>query len=328
MYDALRSLLDNSQRILLICHMAPDGDAIGSMLGMKWLLEALGKETVTACHDGVPVSLRFLPGWRSVVTQAPDSPVDLIVCLDSSDRERLGPLLQVALHAKTPLLNIDHHVTNLRYGILNLVDDQASSTAQIVHDIAQTFGWPLGRQAAQCLLTGVVTDTRGFRTPNVTADTLDTAKALMDAGASLTLITDNVLERRTLSSVCLWGRALSEFQHQDRIIWTTIPLTMREACHGTEQSDTGLVNFLLAAEHIDIAAVFSERTDGTVDVGMRAVPGCDVARVALELGGGGHPQAAGCNLAMSLTEAQDLVLAALRAAWQVSHPNHYHREQK
>lgn len=314
MYDALRSLLDSSQRILLICHVAPDGDAIGSLLGMKWLLESLGKDIVAGCHDGVPGSLRFLPGWRAVVTQAPDYAVDLVVCLDSSDRGRLGQLYQHNSHAKIPLLNIDHHVTNLHYGDLNLVDERAASTAEIVYDIARTLAWPLGQEAAQCLLTGVVTDTRGFRTPNVTANTLGVAKALMDAGASLTLITDNVLERRTLSSICLWGRALSEFRRQGRIIWTAIPLTMREACQGTEQSDTGLVNFLLAAEDIDIAAVFSERSDGTVDVGMRAVPGLDVAQVALDLGGGGHPQAAGCNLTMSLAEAQELVLAELKAA--------------
>jgi phosphoesterase RecJ-like protein len=301
--------------------MAPDGDAIGSMLGMKWLLESLGKEVTAGCQDGVPAPLRFLPGWKSVVTQAPDISVDLLVCLDSSDRERLGQLYRRALHAKTPMLNIDHHVTNLHYGTLNLVDDQASSTAQVVYNIAQALNWSLDREAAQCLLTGVVTDTRGFRTSNVTADTLGVAKGLMDAGASLTLITDNVLERRTLNSICLWGRALSEFQHQDRILWTVIPLTMREACHGTDRSDTGLVNFLLAAEEIDMAVVFSERPDGTVDVGMRAVPGFDVAQVALDLGGGGHPQAAGCNLNLSLVEAQDLVLAALKATRQATQPN-------
>ena len=113
MFDAVLPLLAVSQRVLLICHVAPDGDAIGSMLGLAWLLKDQSKHAVAANQDGVPKALRFLPGWPSVVTQSSE-PVDLVIALDSSDRERLGTAFSAKHHGTLPLINIDHHVTNLR----------------------------------------------------------------------------------------------------------------------------------------------------------------------------------------------------------------------
>lgn len=314
MYKAAKSYLSASRRPLLITHLAPDGDAIGSLLAMMWLLRAIGKEAIAACQDEVPASFSFLPGWELVVKEAGDQPVDLIISLDASDMERLGTVYQPELHDRLPLINIDHHVTNLYFGTVNLVDSQAVSTTQVLFNLAQNMGWPIDRSIAQCLLTGLVTDTLGFRTPNVDAGVLGLAKTLMETGASLAAITTNVLSRRSLASICLWSKALSNVKLEDHIIWTAIPLSMRAECHDAAQSDTGLVNFLLEAEEADVSVIFTEREDGRVDVGMRAVPGVDVARVALSLGGGGHAQAAGCSLQTTLAEAQKRVLTALKAS--------------
>lgn len=312
MYEAIVPYIDGSRRILLISHVAPDGDAIGSLLGMAFLLRDLGKTVIAASQDGVPRTLRFLPGSNAVATQTDDARADLVISLDCSDLQRLGQVYQPSLHGALPLVNIDHHVTNLRFGLLNLVDSRATSTSEMVFDMAMALGWPIGPEAAQCLLTGVTTDTRGFRTANVTAHVLGVAQALMEAGGSLQAVTHNVLDHQTADSICLWGKALSQFQLQDRIIWTAIPLAMRGQCDDVEQSDTGLVSFLVSAEEADIAVVFSEREAGKVDVGMRSVPGVDVSQVALSLGGGGHPQAAGCTLYLPLDEAQERVLRALQ----------------
>ncbi|MEA3334490.1 MAG: bifunctional oligoribonuclease/PAP phosphatase NrnA [Chloroflexota bacterium] len=312
MYSAIKSYLASSRQILLISHVAPDGDAIGSMLGLKALLEKNRKTVIAANQDGVPDSLRFLPGWETVVTEAAGSKPDLIVSLDSSDMRRLGTVIDPFLHAGIPLINIDHHVTNDNFGTLNIVNPEASSTCQIVFEISQSLGWAVDRNAAQCLLTGISTDTRSFRTANVTAELMGIAQKLMEAGASLTPVNENVFNHRSMGSICLWGKAIEALKLQDRIIWTTIPRSMRTSCRGVEQSDTGLVSFMVAADEADVSAVLVERDDGQTDVGMRASPGFNVADVARQLGGGGHPLAAGCQLNMSLREAEKKLIAALR----------------
>ncbi len=313
MYETFRPYLA-ARRYLLISHVAPDGDAIGSLLGLTWLLEAQGKEVAPVSQDGVPVPLRYLPGADKITRKAQDNDFDVVISLDASDPDRLGAAYQPGLHRKLPLVNIDHHITNLHFGVTNIVDSQAASTAEIIFHLAQALQWPIGPEAAQCLLTGIVTDTRGFRTSNVTPAVFGIAQQLMEAGASLIAVNENVLNHRTFGSICLWGKALNHVRLQDRIIWTTIPLTMRPDCDNAEQNDSGLTSYLVEAEEADMSAVFSEREDGYVDVGMRAKPGFDVAQVALSLGGGGHPQAAGCRLHASLDEAEDILIPALRAA--------------
>lgn len=299
--------------MLLISHVAPDGDAIGSLLGLTWLLKDQSIEAIPTSQDGVPKSLRFLPGWPHVIERCHD-PVDLVIALDASDRERLGSGWSASHHSHVPLINIDHHITNRGYGTVNIVDPRATSTAEVIYTLAVNLHWPIGPQAAQCLLTGLVTDTRGFRTSNVTVQTLRMAQALMEAGASLSIITEGVLEYRDFDTICIWGEALAAARIDDRIIWTAIPLAMRQRCNGVEQSDSGLANFLAGADEADVAVVLSEREDGKVDVGLRARSGLDVAQVALRLGGGGHPRAAGCTLHTSLADAQASVLNALRAS--------------
>ncbi len=317
MFDAVKPYLARPQRAIVISHLAPDGDAIGAQLGLTWLLRDQGWPVVPANQDAVPEFLRFLPGWEDI-TAAVDpawSDYDLVIALDCSDWLRLGSVAAPTTYAgKPPLLNIDHHVTNTQFGVVNLVDSAATSTCELVYRLATAMGWPLGPAAAQCLLTGVVSDTLGFRTANVTAPLLGVAQRLMEAGASLSVINENVFQRSTLASICLWGRALSSAQVDDRVIWTAIPLTDRAHCYGVEQSDTGLASFLVAAEEADVSVVLTERKDGKVDVGMRAKVGFDVAQVAQSLGGGGHPQAAGCTLPLSLEEARQAVLGAVHTA--------------
>jgi phosphoesterase RecJ-like protein len=304
---------------LLISHVAPDGDAIGSMLGLKWLLEAQGHTVIAVNQDGVPTLLRsdqVAPGWQAVV-QSPfkhsrdAGGYDLVVALDCSDMQRLGKAYRASL-AGAPLINIDHHITNLGFGAVNLVDPAASSTAEMVYRLAEALGWPVSPEAAQCLLTGIVTDTRSFRVGNVTPALLGVAQRLMECGASLQAINEHVLDRRNVDTICLWGHALAALNLEERIIWTAIPLTMRNRCNGVEQSDSGLANFMAGAEEADVALILTEREDGTVDVGMRAAQGFDVAQAALALGGGGHPRAAGCSLALPLEQATQQVLGALK----------------
>ncbi len=295
---------------LLICHVAPDGDAIGSMTGLGRALRQMGLDPTLACSDSVPARFNYIPGAETVVQKVSD-PFDLVISLDCSDIDRIGHLSQLSTFSSVPLLNIDHHVTNLNFGDVNLVDPQASSTAEIVLWLLEHMSIPLDAEMATCLLVGIVSDTRGFSTSNVTAQVMEGTLRLMNAGASLPYITQQSLNRRPTAAIFLWGAALALVQVEDGVIWTNIPLAMRRAAGYAGSGDAGLASFLVSSTDADIAAVFVECDDGRVEVGLRAVPGFDVAQVALQLGGGGHTLAAGCQISGPLEKAQARVLDAL-----------------
>jgi len=305
-------LIKSAYHPLLICHVAPDGDAIGSLAGLGHALRRMGREPILACQDPVPSRLSYIPGAEVVVQDTGDA-FDLIISLDCSDRERLGHFAHMPTFERTPLLNIDHHLTNLHFGTVNLVDPSASSAAEVVLRLLDYMAIPLDADVATCLLAGIVTDTRGFRTSNVTLQLMEATLRLMKAGASLPYITHHGLDRRPTTAIRLWGAALAQLQVKDRVVWTYVTPEMRRAAGYTGNGDAGLVSFLISANDADAAVVFVEREDGTVEVGLRAVPGYDVGHVALVLGGGGHVLAAGCTLPGPLEDAQAQVLAALQA---------------
>jgi phosphoesterase RecJ-like protein len=210
------------------------------------------------------------------------------------------------------LINIDHHLTNQYFGDENLVDASVASTCEIVLALLEYMEVPIDVEIATSLLTGIVTDTRGFRTNNVTEDVLHAALRLMERGASLPQIAYYGLDRRPTAAILLWGAALAQLRIDDGIIWTSIPLAMRRATGHTGNGDAGLVSFLIGAADANVAAVFTELADGQVDVSLRATAGFDVSQVALQCGGGGHALASGCTVHGSLEEAQERVLSALR----------------
>ena len=304
-------LIQSAHCPLLICHVAPDGDAIGSLMGLGRALHQMGLDPILACADPIPARFNYIPDVEIVVQDVEDS-FDLVISLDCSDLERIGRFTQMQAFDNTPMLNIDHHVTNLNFGDVNLVDARASSTAEVVLRLLEHMAVPLDAELATCLLTGIVTDTRGFRTSNVTTQVMEAALRLMKVGASLPHITQRGLDRRPTTAIRLWREALSSLQVKGRVVWATISLAMRQAAGYVGNGDAGLVSFLVSADDADIAAIFIEREDGRVEVGFRAVPGFDVAQVALQFGGGGHALAAGCKLPGPLEDAQARVLAVLQ----------------
>jgi phosphoesterase RecJ-like protein len=313
--EQARRLVQAAQHPLLISHVAPDGDAVGSLTGLGRALRQAGLVPTLACADPVPTRFNYVPDVEKIV-QDIQVPFDLVISLDCSDMERLGRFTQMSTFGSVPLLNIDHHLTNLYFGDVDLVDALASSTAEVVLRLLDHMAIPLDADTATCLLTGIVTDTRGFRTSNVAAPVVEATLRLMQAGASLPYITHHSLNCRPLAAILLWREALSSLQVEGHVIWTSIPQAMRRATGYTGNGDAGLVSFLVSAEDADVAAVFVEREDGRVEVGLRAVPGFDVARVALQFGGGGHALAAGCTLPGPLEKAQAQMLKELRGVVQ------------
>ncbi len=301
--------------MLAICHTSPDGDAIGSLLGLGWVLRALPQppEVALACADAVPQQLTFLPGAGEIVSVRPAGPWDAVVALDASDADRLGDLFTPAGYGEAPVIVLDHHVTNLFFGTLNYVDTDAAATAQIVLDLADALPAPISYNAAVCLLTGLVTDTLSFRTSNVNARVLRAAARLTELGADISDIATRSLFTRPVALLRLWGAALSRVQLTAGVLWTEVSRAMREEAGLKGNNESGLSSQLINAAEARIAAVFSETDDGQVEVSLRARPGYDVATIALRLGGGGHPQAAGCTLKGTLAEVEAIVLPLLVA---------------
>jgi phosphoesterase RecJ-like protein len=277
----------------------------------------LGKTPTMACESPPPRKFSFLPDFDKIVSATEPYLYDLVIGLDCSDTARLGKIYDAKRMDGVPLINIDHHVTNLLFGDVNLVNSQTASTAEVVLSLLDHLGVPLdqdGAGIALCLLTGVVTDTMGFRTSNVTPQVMANAIRLMEAGASLSEITHYVFNQRPVVELSLLGRGLSQTQTEGALAWSEIALADRHACGHMGSSDAGLVDMLVRTREIHVAAVFSEMEDNQVDISFRADPGFDVAQLALSLGGGGHPAASGCKISGSLEAAKARVLPMLRAA--------------
>ena len=296
--------------VLAICHVDPDGDAIGSLLGLGWLLRAMGSRFVVACDSPEPENMAFLPHPGPVAATCPDG-CDLIVTVDCSSHDRLGRFCSEQQLASLPIVNIDHHVTNTSFGAVNWVDTEAAATAEMIYRLVAFMDVPLSREMAVCLLAGLVSDTWGFRTPNTTVRSMEAALQTMYAGASLPDVVAHTVDARSFSSVCLWGRALSEAHLQSGVLWVEITQEHLRACHTEHEGKRGLANFLMSVRECRVTVVLTETDDNKTDVSLRSQPGIDVSGVALSLGGGGHPQAAGCTLPESLPEAREKVKSVL-----------------
>ena len=308
---ALLQHIECAATVLLITHVSPDSDAIGSLLGATHALRSLGKTVTPACTDALRDRFDILPGDTDVVTRA-SGPFDLVMALDCGDEARMGRVWTDLPTPRPILLNLDHHVTNTRFGQLNWVDPSAASTAEIVLELIDLLGVPLTSDIARCLLYGLTGDTLGFRTPNTTPHQLHVAQRLMEAGASLNASIDHQFNRRSLALICLWGKAINALKVKDRVIYTAISKAMRDACGMSGAGDISLASFLISANEADRSAVLVEKDDGQVEISLRARPGFNVSVAATALGGGGHPLAAGATIDGPLADATRRVLAALK----------------
>jgi bifunctional oligoribonuclease and PAP phosphatase NrnA len=303
-----------AERILLVTHVNPDGDAIGSLLGLASMLATLGKTCVPCVDGGVPEYLSFVPGAQGVAAKLESGTFDVMVSLDASDEPRTGDAGVYGRANSALVINIDHHPTNTAFGHLHLIAPEAVSTTQVLHDWFMAQGWPVSTDTATALLTGLVTDTIGFRTNNVTPHTLSTAAALMAAGASLHDIVTRTLNANSWRSIQMWKHALQTVAIRKKVISVDITQEALRAAGLSQSSDTGgLVGFLVSAGEAEVAVVFKEQANTTVELSLRAKPGRDVAQVAFALGGGGHKLASGATVSGTLEEVRARVLPMLYA---------------
>lgn len=307
----IRDQLSRARRVLVVSHIRPDGDAIGSLLGIGLALVHKGKEVVMGLVDGVPASFRQLPGANQVVRTV-SGDFDFVIVVDCSDLQRTGGILG----ERTPDLNIDHHITNVNFARMNFVVPEAEATAAVLADHLEPWGLTITENVSRALLTGLVSDTLGFRTSNVTPATLHRAAHLMEHGANLSELYNRALVRRTYEAARFWGEGLITLQKEGRIVWTCLTMEQRSKAGYGGNDDADLINVLSAIDESDIAIIFVEQKDNHTKVSWRAQPGFDVSQLAFSFGGGGHPAASGADIPGSLVEVREKVLAATRLLLQ------------
>jgi bifunctional oligoribonuclease and PAP phosphatase NrnA len=309
--DSVIPILQHAHSVYIAIHISPDGDAIGSALGLAFALSALGKRCTVACADPAPAALSFLPGSNKIVHRPPANQ-DVVLCLDTGDISRLGSIYTPESFAAHNVVNIDHHLTNTRFGAINHIDAQAAAVGEMVYLLVQALGVPLNPMIATCLLTAMVTDTIGFRTNSTTPRTLHIAGTLMEAGAPLSEIVQQSFESRPLPVLRVWGKVLSSFTLRDGIAWATISNAVLREFGLKEDEIKGLVNVMRGTQGAVAAALLMETTDGSVKVEFRSNGQVNVADVAIALGGGGHRAASGCTLPGPLADAEQRTLSEIR----------------
>ena len=302
-HELIAKKIESSQSFLIASHVRPDADAVGSLLGFGLALKQAGKQVQMVLEDGVG-KYDYLPGSEFVVKK-PSGDIEMIIVVDCSDPDRVGRVLD---DFSQPDLVVDHHKTNLNFGKFNVVEPDQVAASAILFDYLPNWGLNIDAAVATCLLSGIIGDTIGFRTPNVNAAVLRKAAALMDLGASLTEIYRSELVLKSFEAVHYWGTGLNKVQRDNGMVWTSLTLEDREKSAYPGNDDADLVNVLSSVDGVAIALIFIEQSKNKVKVSWRARPGIDVSKIAFDFGGGGHAAAAGADIEGSLEEVQNRVI--------------------
>ncbi len=313
--QAIQDTITEAKQIAVITHIGPDGDALGSLTAVGLYLRSLSKSVTLYCESDVPRRFDFLPLVDSVQRNVPsDADYDLIIAVDCGDVERMGLPYQSMSTPKLGVINIDHHITNTRFGDINVVGETAVSATEVLYEIFAEMGVKINPDLATSLLTGLVTDTLAFRTIGVTGNTLKIAGALVDAGGQLGLITMQTMTLKSPATLRLWKIGMSKVRFSDGLYWIAISKEDRKKANYMGLGSAGLVNFLADIEDAAMGCVLMEADDGTLRVGFRCRPPFNVAEVAINLGGGGHALAAGCKLDGPIGKAEKMVVAVSKEA--------------
>ena len=315
LFDAAAAIRE-SQTIVLACHVNPDGDALGSLLGLALALLPLGKTVTCLSEDGIPAILTFLPGAERVRQTTDEPAFDLALVVDSGDFSRVGATIQPMIGRAKRVVDIDHHVTSGAFGDIRVLDARAASTAEIVYALLLALQVPITPDIATCLFTGIITDTGSFRFQNVTPNTLQVAAALLEAGAPPAVISEHVFENRTFAATKLLGCALASLQTtpDGRIVWAHITAADFAETRATDQDTEGIVSSVRGVQGAEVGILFREVAGGGVRVSLRSRDTVNVAEIAARFGGGGHRMASGCTVDLPLSEAEAAVIGAVQAS--------------
>jgi len=309
MIGVIRQRLEKSTSIVIASHVRPDGDAIGSLLGLGLALLNSGKSVKMVLVDGVPSSYKHLEGSELIVKD-PAGECDTFITVDCADFKRVGKAFE---NYGQPDINIDHHKTNEEFGKLNLIEPEEVATAAILANHLPAWGLEITKPVAAALLTGIITDTLGFRTSNTNPSALRLCAMLMETGVNMPDLYMRSLIHKSFPAARYWGAGLSSLEQKNGIVWATLTLEDRKRSGYGGNDDADLINLVSAIDSNKVGMIFVEQSDKHVKISWRALEdGIDVSPVAKHFGGGGHAAAAGADIPGTLNEVQPVVLKATR----------------
>ncbi len=315
-FQEIGELLQGHQSFVLLSHVRPDGDAIGSQLALGYALLAAGKTVRMLNDDGVPENLAFMAGCELIETP-PAEPLDveIVIALDTATKPRLGEKsLNAASKAKI-WINIDHHISNPKYADFNFIDATSPATGQILYQLIIALGLPMPAESRDAIYVAVSTDTGSFQYPSTTAITYDLAADLIRRGLDVGTINSNTYDNFPYRRVELMRALLNTLErtpdglvaHWEMRDQTRIDLAL------TPDDSEGLIDIIRAIRGVQVAVFFEELADGKIRVSMRSKDRrYNVCEIAMEFGGGGHALAAGIRMAGPLESAKLLVLEAIQ----------------
>lgn len=312
--DRAAEAIDASPTLAMACHMAPDGDALGSMLALHLLARSEGKTSVASWPEPFVVAAHyaFLPGLDQVTkpSEFPADP-DLMVTFDCGSLGRLGELA-VPARAAGMLIVVDHHASNHGFGHIDLVDASAAASAVVVRRLIGRLGWKLNADVALCLYTGLVCDTGRFQYDNTTPEVFALAEELAGFDLPIASVTRQLFEQHRLAYLRLAGAALERAEYDQARRFVAAVVTARDLeAHGVDVDETeGLIDLVRRTAEADVSAVLKETPEG-VRVSLRAVSDVDVGAIATAFGGGGHRAAAGFSSHLPLAEVLEMLRQAV-----------------
>ena len=318
MLSQVVELIEQKKRFAITSHVRPDGDSLGSSLGLYWLLRALEKDVEAIMRDPVPHAYEKLPGAGEVrVTPSVDRPYDAVFVIECSDITRPG-LVDLE---KQFVVNIDHHSTTALFGQINWIDSTASAVGEMIYNLCKATGVRVTREIAECVYTALITDTGSFHYSNTSDRTFKVASELVRAGVKPAKISQAVFSNYPWSKIELMSEVLATAKRDEtgRVAWMHQTLQMQERVGASEEDADGFVNYPLTCGAVEAVALLKECAPGIYRTSLRSKGDVNVARIAERFGGGGHRNAAGCTLQGDLEEAERTIVRLLQDA--VEHRN-------
>ncbi len=296
---------------LLVGHTIPDGDCVGSLIGLYLGLMALGKNAHILLQDPIPAIYNYLEGSNAILC-----PEDLgepdrnVIFLDCSDEERTGEQVVKRLENRELTINIDHHQSNTKFGNLNYVDENSSSTAELVWELLRHLEVEITPAIANALYVGVVQDTGGYMHNSTSSSTFRTAAELLDKGVNLDLIRLNLFESKSQTEMKLLCQALQSmrFNASGKIAWMVLNYEDVKAIGAVDLCPEGIINHTLMVKGVQVGLLFREISPGLIKIGFRSKGDFDVSALAAIFGGGGHRRAAGAKQLGSMAEVERHVI--------------------
>jgi phosphoesterase RecJ-like protein len=319
-FDHVAEEIKRCHRFLVVSHVNPEGDAVGSLLGAALALRSLGKEVTAYLEDPIPAVFTFLPGAETVVHSLDGcGPFDATIAVDCGQKDRLGRGF-VELREPGIIINIDHHATNDRFGDINVVEAEASAAGELVYDMCKAAGVVMTPEIATNLYVAIHTDTGSFRYSSSTADSFIKAGELVRHGASPWDVSKRVYENYPAKKFKLLGLVLDTLDvfeidsaaNPGRIAAMTVTRDMFHRTGTDKDIADGFVNYARGIEGVEVGVLFRELGDHEFKVSLRAKGDIDVSAIAEAFGGGGHKNAAGFTIKGSLDEVREALIKALR----------------